>query len=55
MYIYTIVANEEIFVFFVLMATRIDDLEEFVKEHARELVARLGSQKQVLSASSGIS
>jgi hypothetical protein len=32
------------------MATRIDDLEEFVKKQAEELVARLGSQKQVLKA-----
>jgi len=32
------------------MATRIKDLEEFVIKYAEELVARFGSQKQVLSA-----
>lgn len=32
------------------MGSRVDDLEDSVKEQAAELVARLGSQKQVLSA-----
>lgn len=32
------------------MGSRIEDLEDFVKEKGFELCARLGSQKQVLSA-----
>lgn len=50
MYIYTIFVKKYFLYIFVFMATRIDDLEEFVKKQAEELVARLGSQKQVLSA-----
>lgn len=50
MFIYTALAKENFLGLFVFMGSRVDDLEDSVKEQAAELVARLGSQKQVLSA-----